>query len=90
MYNITNCLIQLTFNPLKDSLKNDNNEDVFFEPPIGFELPKNGFDVIDNGYQTPDSEQFPSLDIKDVKIEKDFFKDNGLIEKFEKILNIYI
>ena len=77
----------LTFNPLKDSLKNVNGEDVFFDPPTGFELPKNGFDVIDSGYQTPDSEELPSLDIKDVKIKKDFFKDNGLIEKFEKILN---
>ena len=77
----------LKFNPLKDKLKNKDNEEVLLDPPIGFEFPKNGFDVIDNGYQAPDSQELPSLGIKDVKIEDNFFNDNGLIEKISKILN---
>ena len=77
----------LTFNPLKDKLKNQDNEEVSLDPPVGFELPEKGFDVIDNGYQGPDSQEFPSLDVKDIQIEDNFFKDNGLIEKISKVLN---
>jgi aconitase A len=77
----------LTFNPLKDKLKNQDNEEVSLDPPVGFELPEKGFDVIDNGYQGPDSQEFPSLDVKDIQIENNFFKDNGLIEKISKVLN---
>jgi len=43
----------LTFNPLKDTLKNENGEDIMLDPPSGFELPTNGFDVEDPGYQAP-------------------------------------
>ncbi len=44
---------KLDFNPLVDTLTNENGEEVKLAEPIGFELPPNGFDVKDNGYQAP-------------------------------------
>ena len=44
---------KLDFNPLSDPLENKNGEKVYLSEPIGQELPKNGFDVEDNGYQAP-------------------------------------
>jgi len=72
---------------MNDKLVNEEGKEVSLDPPTGFELPQNGFDVIDNGYQPPNSQEFPSLDVKDVKITDDFFKDDGLIEKISKVLN---
>src|SRR5579863_543444 len=43
----------LTFNPLKDKLKNDKGEDVMLDEPTGIELPPKGFSVDDPGYQAP-------------------------------------
>jgi aconitate hydratase len=43
----------LTFNPLKDKLKNDKGEEVMLDEPTGVELPPNGFSVDDPGYQAP-------------------------------------
>lgn len=43
----------LTFNPLTDTLTNDNGEEVKLDEPMGIELPAKGFDVEDNGYQSP-------------------------------------
>src|SRR5687767_6652701 len=43
----------LTFNPLTDRLKNEAGEEVMLDEPAGFELPPNGFDVKDAGYQAP-------------------------------------
>lgn len=43
----------LTFNPQKDTLTNENGEQVKLAPPLGVELPPLGFDVIDAGYQKP-------------------------------------
>lgn len=43
----------LTFNPLKDKLLNENGEEVLLDPPTGYELPPKGFDVEDPGYQAP-------------------------------------
>ena len=43
----------LTFNPLKDTLTNDDGEQVKLEEPQGIELPAKGFDVEDAGYQAP-------------------------------------
>ncbi len=43
----------LTFNPLKDKLKNENGEEVMLDEPRGVELPVNGFAVEDAGYQAP-------------------------------------
>ncbi len=43
----------LGFNPLKDTLTNENGEQVKLDPPTGWELPEKGFAVEDNGYQEP-------------------------------------
>ncbi len=43
----------LSFNPLIDTLTNENGEQVMLDAPSGFELPPNGFDVEDAGYQAP-------------------------------------
>ncbi|MFO7617722.1 MAG: aconitate hydratase [Bacteroidales bacterium] len=43
----------LTFNPLTDSLINENGVPVKLKEPTGVELPTRGFDVEDNGYQEP-------------------------------------
>lgn len=44
---------RLDFNPLTDTLLNDNGEEVKLTPPYGDELPTRGFDVEDPGYQAP-------------------------------------
>ncbi|MDF9797594.1 aconitate hydratase [Catalinimonas alkaloidigena] len=43
----------LSFNPLKDTLKNEAGEDVMLDEPKGIELPTKGFAVEDAGYQEP-------------------------------------
>lgn len=43
----------LTFNPLTDTLTNNNGEQVKLEEPTGWELPALGFAVEDAGYQAP-------------------------------------
>ncbi|HLF46551.1 MAG TPA: aconitate hydratase [Chitinophagaceae bacterium] len=43
----------ISFNPLKDKLKNDKGEEVSLKEPSGFELPPKGFAVEDAGYQAP-------------------------------------
>ncbi|MNU22789.1 Aconitate hydratase [compost metagenome] len=43
----------LTFNPLTDTLTNENGEQVKLDPPTGWELPIKGFAVEDAGYQAP-------------------------------------
>ena len=47
---------RLDFNPLKDSLINENGEEVMFEEPTGWELPPKGFEVKDNGYLAPEAD----------------------------------
>jgi len=44
---------RLDFNPITDTLKAANGEQVKFNPPVGDELPTKGFDVEDPGYQAP-------------------------------------
>ena len=44
---------RLDFNPMKDSLINENGEEIMLEEPTGFELPPKGFDVKDPGYVPP-------------------------------------
>jgi len=44
---------RLDFNPLTDTLSNEKGETVKLNPPSGYELPRNGFDVKDTGYQAP-------------------------------------
>ncbi len=43
----------LTFNPITDTLTNEQGEQVKLDPPSGDELPKKGFSVEDAGYQAP-------------------------------------
>ncbi|MBL7802054.1 MAG: aconitate hydratase [Chitinophagales bacterium] len=43
----------LGFNPLTDTLTNENGEQVKLDAPSGFELPAKGFAVEDAGYQAP-------------------------------------
>jgi aconitate hydratase len=46
----------LTFNPLKDKLVNENGEYVVLDEPRGIEMPVKGFAVDDNGYIAPAEE----------------------------------
>ena len=43
----------LTFNPLEDTLVNEEGQAVKLDPPIGVELPPKGFDVEDAGFVAP-------------------------------------
>ena len=47
---------RLDFNPLTDTLINENGEEVMLDEPTGFELPTKGFDVVDNGYLAPEED----------------------------------
>jgi len=78
----------LTFNPLKDSLINKDGEEIYLDPPSGYELPPNGFGVDDLGFQSP------AIDGTDIIVEindnserlqklKPFLKWNG-----EDVLNL--
>jgi aconitate hydratase A / 2-methylisocitrate dehydratase len=44
---------KLDFNPITDSLTNENGEEVSLSEPTGIELPSAGFAVEDNGYNEP-------------------------------------
>ena len=44
---------RLDFDPVNDTLTNEKGENVKLDPPTGYELPVNGFDVQDPGYQAP-------------------------------------
>ena len=48
----------LNFNPLTDTLINEDGVEVRFDPPVGVELPPRGFDVEDAGFQAPAAEGF--------------------------------
>jgi len=43
----------LTFNPLTDTLTNQDGQEVKLDPPTGSELPSLGFDVEDAGFEAP-------------------------------------
>ena len=45
---------RLDFNPLSDTLVNENGEEVMLDEPTGWELPPKGFEVKDNGYIEPE------------------------------------
>ena len=47
---------RLDFNPLTDTLINENGEQVMLKEPKGHELPPDGFEVEDNGYQEPSAD----------------------------------
>lgn len=53
----------LTFNPLTDSLENENGEMVKLDPPKGVELPPKGFAVDDPGFNPP-AKDGSSFDVK--------------------------
>ncbi len=44
---------KLDFDPTKDKLINQNGEEVMLDPPVGVELPSDGFDCEDSGYIEP-------------------------------------
>jgi aconitate hydratase len=44
---------RLDFNPITDTLINNKGEQIKLTPPVGEELPSNGFAVEDAGYQAP-------------------------------------
>lgn len=46
----------MDFNPITDTLINEDGQEVKFEEPTGWELPPNGFDVKDNGYLAPEAD----------------------------------
>ena len=54
----------LEFNPLKDSIVNNNGEKVFLDEPEGDELPSRGFDVKDNGFLDPSNFVLKTLKLK--------------------------
>ncbi len=43
----------LDFNPMTDTLTNKDGEEIKLNPPVGFELPPNGFGVKNQGYLAP-------------------------------------
>lgn len=47
---------RLDFNPMTDTLINENGEEVMLDEPTGWELPPKGFDVKDNGYLAPEED----------------------------------
>ena len=47
---------RLDFNPLTDTLINENGEEVTLDEPTGWELPPKGFEVKDNGYLAPEED----------------------------------
>ena len=53
----------LTFNPLTDTLVNENGETVKLDPPTGHELPPRGFAVDDAGFQAPAADG-SAIDVK--------------------------
>ncbi len=54
---------RLDFNPITDTLTNSENQEIKLDPPIGDELPKNGFSVEENGYVEP-PEDGSTIEIK--------------------------
>jgi len=53
----------LTFNPLKDKLKDKNGQEFTFEEPQGLEKPDKGFEVKDPGY-VPPAEDSSQVEVK--------------------------
>ncbi|MBR9922736.1 MAG: aconitate hydratase [Bacteroidetes bacterium] len=72
----------LTFNPLTDTLENEDGEQVKLDPPSGLELPVKGFDVKDPGYQAP-ADNGKEVDIQ-VNPESDRLQ---LLDPFKTITN---
>ena len=60
----------LTFNPIKDTLINEEGQQVKLEEPAGLELPTKGFAVEDAGYQAPAQDGSKVEVIVDAKSER--------------------
>jgi aconitate hydratase len=60
----------LTFNPMRDSLKNEDGKMVKLDEPYGLDLPPKGFEVKDAGYQAPAPEGSKIEVIVDPKSER--------------------
>ena len=68
----------LRFNPINDTLTNEEGEKIKLEPPFGYELPPDGFEVNNLGYQKP------LLNTEDIKISANSQRLQ-LLEPFEKL-----
>lgn len=53
----------MTFNPLTDTLINEDGQEVRLDPPVGVELPPKGFDVEDAGF-IPPAENGSGIEVK--------------------------
>ncbi|MDP5099870.1 MAG: aconitase family protein, partial [Nonlabens sp.] len=47
---------RLDFNPMTDTLINENGEEVMLDEPTGWELPPKGFEVKDDGFLAPEED----------------------------------
>ncbi|WP_166963544.1 aconitate hydratase [Yeosuana marina] len=47
---------RLDFNPMTDTLINEDGQEVKFDEPTGWELPPKGFEVKENGYLAPEAD----------------------------------
>ncbi|MDC6406595.1 MULTISPECIES: aconitate hydratase [Maribacter] len=73
---------RLDFNPMTDTLINEDGEEVRFEEPTGWELPPKGFEVEDAGYLAPKE------DGSSVKVVVDPTSERlQLLDPFEPIQN---
>ena len=73
---------RLDFNPMTDTLINEDGEEVRFEEPTGWELPPKGFEVEDAGYLAPKE------DGSSVKVVVDPTSERlQLLDPFEPIKN---
>ena len=57
---------RLDFDPMNDTLINEDGQEVKLDEPIGLELPPKGFEVDDNGYLAP-KEDGSSVEVKVAK-----------------------
>ncbi len=81
----------ITFNPLTDTLMNEDGVAVKFDEPLGIELPPSGFDVDDAGYVEPaaDGSNVPVIvdpDSKRLQLLAPFKKWEGTDLKGLKLL----
>ena len=63
---------RLDFDPIKDTLINENGQEVMLDPPVGVELPSDGFDCEDSGYIEPKkdgSDVFVSVNPKSDRLQ---------------------
>src|SRR5690606_34204745 len=71
---------RLDFDPMNDTLINEDGQEVMLDVPVGLELPPKGFEVDDNGYLAP-KDDGSSVE---VKVNKDSERLQ-LLEPFEPI-----